>query len=298
MIYFNKITRLLSGTLLLSFFSSIAASQGTMLLRQPTLSKQHIVFVHGDDLWVVAREGGDARRLTTAVGAETSPKLSADGKWVAFTGQYDGNTDVYIVSVDGGEPKRLTWHPSPDVVQGWTSDGKSVYFTSPRETTPIANTKFFKVNVEGGTPEAFIIPFGSSGSFSEDGQHMAYQPYQFWDPEWRNYRGGQAQPIWIFNMKTQETIKTPRSDNERHTSPAWDNGILFFLSELDFANNVWSYNPQTKALKQLTFHKDFDVKNLAASNGQLVYEQSGQLHSLDLASGKTKLLEINMKGGS
>ncbi len=267
-----------------------------MLLRQPTLSKQHIVFVHGDDLWVVAREGGDARRLTSAIGAETSPKISADGKWVAFTGQYDGNTDVYIVPVDGGEPKRLTWHPSPDVAQGWTPDGKSVYFTSPRETTPIANTKFFKVNIAGGTPEALIIPFASSGSFSEDGQHIAYQPYQFWDPEWRNYRGGQAHPIWIFNTKTQETIKTPRSDNERHTSPVWDNGMLYFLSELDFANNVWSYIPQTKAVKQLTFHKDFDVKNLTASNGQLVYEQGGRLHGLDAASGKTKPLEISVKG--
>ncbi len=166
MIYFLKITRLLSCTIVLSFLTNIAIAQGTMLLRQPALSKQHIVFVHGDDLWVVAREGGDARRLTSAIGAETSPKISADGKWVAFTGQYDGNTDVYIVSIDGGEPKRLTWHPSADIVQGWTTDGKSVYFTSPRETTPIANTKFFKVNVSGGTPEAMIIPFASSGSFS------------------------------------------------------------------------------------------------------------------------------------
>ena len=179
MIYYPKISRLLSCTFLLSFITSLATSQGSMLLRQPTLSKQHIVFVHGDDLWVVAREGGDARRLTSAIGAETNPKLSADGKWVAFTGQYDGNTDVYIVPVDGGEPKRLTWHPSPDETQGWTPDGKSVYFTSPRETTPIANTKFFKVNVSGGTPEAMIIPFASSGGLSEDGQHMAYQPYRF-----------------------------------------------------------------------------------------------------------------------
>lgn len=292
----KKITRYFSGTLLFCFITMMASSQGTMLLRQPTLSKQHIVFVHGDDLWVVAREGGDARRLTTAIGAETNPKLSPDGKWVAFTGQYDGNTDVYIVPVDGGEPKRLTWHPSPDVVQGWTSDGKSVYFTSPRETTPIANSKFFKVDVTGGTPEAYTIPFASSGNFSEDGQFMAYQPYQFWDPEWRNYRGGQAQPIWIYNMKTGETVKTPRGDNERHTSPAWNNGMLYFLSELDFANNVWEYNPQTKAVKQLTFHKDFDVKNVAASNGQLVYEQGGYLRSLDIATGKTKQLEINVKG--
>ncbi|MES2330898.1 MAG: PDZ domain-containing protein [Bacteroidota bacterium] len=277
-------------------FANTVIAQGTMLLRQPTISKNHIVFVHGDDLWVVGREGGDARRLTTAVGAETSPKISPDGKWVAFTGQYDGNTDVYIMPIDGGEPKRLTWHPSPDIVQGWTPDGKSVYFTSSREGYPTANAKFFSVSIEGGTPEPMILPFGYAGSLSEDGQSMAFQPYSLWDPEWRNYRGGQAQPIWIFNMKTKETIKTVQGDRERQSCPVWDNGMLYFLSEQDFINNVWSYDPKTKAQKQLTFHKDFDIKNLSASNHTLVYEQGGLLHSLDLSSGKTKPLVINANG--
>ena len=279
----------------LLLMASVVLAQGTLLLRQPTASKQHIVFVHGDDLWIVGIEGGDARRLTTAIGAENNPKLSPDGKWVAFTGQYDGNTDVYLLSIDGGEPKRLTWHPSPDIVQSWTPDGKSIIFTSAREGYPTANTKFFKVNTTGGTPEALIIPFGWAGSLSADGL-MAYQPYSFWDPEWRNYRGGQAQPIWIFNMKTHETIKTIQGDKERHTAPAWDNGMLYFLSEQDYANNVWSYNPKTKAQKQLTFHKDFDAKNLTASSGVLIYEQGARLHKLDIASGKTRPLEINVKG--
>ena len=236
-------------------FTNTLPAQGTMLLRQPTISKDQIVFVHGDDLWVVGREGGDARRLTSAVGAETSPKFSPDGKWIAFTGQYDGNTDVYIIPVNGGEPKRLTWHPSPDIVQGWTPDGKFIYFTSGREASPIANTKFFKVSVDGGTPEALMLPFGFAGTLSEDGQTMAYQPSPLWDVEWRNYRGGQAQPIWMFNMKTKETVKTTQGDKERQSCPVWDNGILYFLSEQDFINNVWSFDPKTKVQKQLTFNK-------------------------------------------
>ncbi len=279
-----------------AIISLTATAQGTLLLRQPSVSKQHIVFVHGDDLWVVSLAGGDARRLTSAIGAENNPRISADGKWVAFTGQYDGNTDVYILSIDGGAPKRLTWHPSADLVQGWTTDGNKIIFTSDRMGYPTANTKFYTVSTSGGTPEPMIIPFGFVGSMSDDGSMMAYQPYRFWDPEWRNYRGGQAQPIWIFNMKTQETTKTIQGDKERHTAPVWDNGILYFLSEQDYANNVWSYNPKTKAQKQLTFHKDYDVKNLSASNGVLVYEQGARLHSLDIATGKTKPLTIHANG--
>jgi tricorn protease len=273
-----------------------AMAQGTLLLRQPSVSKDAIVFVYGDDLWVVGREGGDARRLTSAIGTESNPRISPDGKWVAFTGQYDGNTDVYLVPIEGGEPKRLTWHPSADLVQGWTPDGKKIIFTSAREGYPTANAKFFTVATTGGTPEAMIIPFGYAGSLNEDGTLMAYQPYQFWDPEWRNYRGGQAQPIWIFNLKTHETVKTVQGDRERQTAPVWDHGMLYFLSEQDFANNVWSYNPKTKEQKQLTFHSDFDAKNLSAYDGVLVYEQGARLHLLDLATGKTKPLVINVRG--
>jgi tricorn protease len=289
--------RKLQSLLMLLILAQLTQAQGTMLLRQPAASKDHIVFVHADDIWVVNRNGGDARRLTSAVGSETSPRISPDGKWVAFTGQYDGNSDVYIVPIDGGEPRRLTYHPGADVVQGWMPNGKAVYFTSGREGYPTVNTKFFTVPVSGGTPTAMVVPFGFVGSLSPDGKTMAYQPYSFWDPEWRNYRGGQAQPIWLFNMSTHETVKTVQGDKERHTAPVWNNGMLYFLSEQDYINNVWSYDPKTKQQKQLTFHKDFDVKNLtAAGDKSLVYEQGGYLHSLDLGSSKTSQLEIHVKG--
>ena len=276
--------------------SHFALAQGTMLLRQPDVSKDQIVFVHADDLWITGSDGGDARRLTSAVGTESNPKFSPDGNWIAFTGQYDGNTDVYLIPSKGGEPKRLTWHPSADLVQGWTPDGKSIYFTSGREGFPTATSKFYTISTAGGMAQPMILPFGFTGTLSEDGQQMAYQPSPLWDVEWRNYRGGQAQPIWIFNMKTRETVKTVQGDKERHSSPVWANGILYFLSEQDFINNVWSYDPKTKTQKQITFHKDFDIKNLAASNNTLVYEQGGYLHRFDLSSGKGKQLAINVAG--
>ena len=282
--------------IILIHLASYTQAQGTRLLRQPSASKEHIAFVHGDDLWITGINGGEARRLTSALGTETSPKISPDGNWVAFTGQYDGNTDVYVVPVQGGIPARLTWHPGADLVQGWYPDSKKIIFTSAMEGYPTANTKFFTISVNGGNSEAMILPFGFIGSLSEDGQYMAYQPYSFWDPEWRNYRGGQAQPIWIFNLKTQETIKTVQGNKERHTAPAWDNGIVYFLSEQDYINNVWSFNPKTKQQKQLSFHKDFDAKNLSAKNGKVIYEQGGYLHNLDIATGKTKQLDILVKG--
>lgn len=216
------------SSLALMLVTNMVMAQGTMLLRQPDLSKDQIVFVHGDDLWITGSDGGDARRLTSAVGTESNPKFSPDGNWIAFTGQYDGNTDVYLIPSKGGEPKRLTWHPSADLVQGWTPDGKSIYFTSGREGFPTATSKFYTISTVGGMAQPMILPFGFTGTLSEDGQQMAYQPSPLWDVEWRNYRGGQAQPIWIFNMKTRETAKTVQGDKERHSSPVWANGILYF----------------------------------------------------------------------
>ena len=286
--------------LILIFVTLICTSplfaDGTMLLRDPSVSDQHIVFVHANDLWVVDREGGEARRLTSSEGAETNPRISPDGEWVAFTGQYDGNSDVYIVPIIGGEPTRLTWHPGNDVVQDWTPDGESVIFMSGREGYPTANTTFFTVSVDGGTPEKMPIPFGFAGTISPDGTKMAYQPYRFWDPEWRNYRGGQAQPIWVFDMETHDFLQTPRTDRERHTSPVWIGNTIYYLSERDFANNVWSYNLDTEEEEQLTFHSDFDAKNLAAADDIIIYEQGGYLHSLDPETHETEQLVIHARG--
>lgn len=277
-------------------FSTAGIAQGTMLLRQPTLSAEHIVFVYANDLWIVGKDGGDARRLTSNEGQESQPHFSPDGKWIAFTAQYDGNTDVYLIPVEGGQPQRLTWHPGVDNVTGWTPDGESILFASGRESVPTRESKIYKISKKGGMEEALEIPRAVIGEISEDGKYMAYQQIGFWDPEWRNYRGGQAKPIWIVDMKTLALKQTPQTDNERHTDPVWLNNIVYLLSERDYANNVWSYNPASSELKQQTFHADFDVKSLDAGGGQVVYEQGGYLHILNPASGQSKKLVINVRG--
>lgn len=281
--------------LLVLLVPGLAGAQGTRLLREPTVSGEHIVFAHANDLWRVDREGGDAVRLTTHVGGEQAPHLSPDGRWVAFSGQYDGNTDVFLIPVEGGEPRRLTWHPGADVVSGWTPDGSSVLFRSGRDGVPTRISRFWTVATTGGMPEPLPIPQGHVGELSPDGRHMAYQEISFWDPEWRNYRGGQAQPISVVDLQDFSLRTTPRED-ERHTDPVWVEDVVFFLSERDWANNVWSWNPDTGELRQRTFHSDFDVKSLDAGGGVVVYEQGGWLHLLDPATDTARQLEIHVRG--
>lgn len=282
-------------TFLLMMIGQFSFAQGTRLLRQPSVAQNSIVFVYANDLWLVDRNGGDAKRLTTNSGGETNPHFSPDGKMIAFTGQYDGNGDVYVIPSTGGEPERLTYHPGNDIVTGWTPDGK-VLFTSTRKGTPTKESHFYTVATDGGMPEELPIPRAVEGEISDDGKMIAYQQISFWDPEWRNHRGGQAKPIWIVDLKTFELKETPRTDGERHTSPVWLDGVVYFLSERDFANNIWSFNPKTNDLKQVTFHSDFDVKNIDAGGGMIVYEQGSYLHLLDPKTGSAKQLTINVAG--
>jgi len=283
----------LAALLLLS--SVLASAQGTRLLRQPTLSADHIVFVYANDLWIVERDGEKARRLTSNEGAETNPHLSPDGKTVAFSAQYGGNTDVYTVPVEGGEPRRLTWHGGSDAVQGWTPDG-AVLFRSNREAAPTLLNRLYTIDMQGGLPQALDVRRAAYGELSADGRYLAYIPITFWDAEWRNYRGGQAQPIWIADLKNLSYQRTPRPTGERHLDPVWFKEKVYFISERDYTANVWSFDPKREELQQLTTHTQFDVKSLNAGPDALIYEQGGYLHLLDPASGSSQQLRIEVRG--
>ena len=282
---------LLLGGLLLGG-AACAAAQGTRLLRDPDVGPNGIVFAHANDLWLVGRDGGDARRLTSAEGAETDPVFSPDGKWIAFTGEYAGNADVFVVEANGGEPRRLTWHPGADVVQGWTPDGK-ILFQSGRGGQPTRLWQFYTVSLDGGYPQALALPQAYQGEMSADGRWIAYQEIGYWDPEWRNYRGGQAQPVAVVSTANWERRTAPWQ-GERQMAPVWLDGVVYYLSERDWASNVWSWNPRTGEEKQLTTHADFDVKSLGAGYGVVVYEQGGYLHELNGATGATRQLEIRV----
>src|SRR5579884_2632367 len=225
-------------------------TRGTRLLRQPTVSATQVAFAYAGDIWVAPKDGGDARRITTSPGVEQWPRFSPDGKSIAFSGEYAGNIDVYVVPAEGGDPKRLTWHPDADFVRGWTPDGKRVVFASGRASAPNPTPKLWTISVDGGLPAVMPMGLANRGMYSPDGARFAYQSVTFNDLEWRNYRGGQAQPIRILTLAGLDMAKVPWNGSV-DTDPVWLGDKVYFISDRDNLANVWSYDPATKAVAQV-----------------------------------------------
>jgi tricorn protease len=271
-------------------------SAQTRLLRQPTVSATQIAFAYANNIWVVDRAGGAARRLTSFQGQTLNPHFSPDGKAIAFTAEYGGNLDVYVVPAQGGEPRRLTWHPSPDLVEGWTPDGKAVLFASTRATwAPSGAPRFWTVPADGGVPEALPIPRAYQGKISPDGKRVAYRMNNSWDEERRNYRGGQNRPIWIVDLASYDLESPPWTDS-KDVDPAWVGNTVYFISDRDGVANVWSYDIGTKQLGEVTHFRDFDVKALDANAGAVVFEQAFQIHELDPKTGREHVVPITATG--
>ncbi len=277
--------------------SDLAIPDGpTKLLRSPSVSANRIAFTYAQNVWVVERAGGLARRLTSFQGQTANPRFSPDGKWIAFSAEYAGNQDVWVVSAEGGEPRRLTWHPGADVVQGWTPDGASIVFASGRATwAPSPATKFWTVPFAGGPEQPMPLPRAWQGRISPDGRKVAYRMNTSWDEERRNYRGGQNRPVWITDLATLATV-TPEWKDSKDIDPAWIGDRVVFISDRDGVANVWSCAADGKDVKELTHFRDFDVKSLDAGAGVVVFEQAGVIHELDPASGREHVVPITVRG--
>ncbi|HVP14508.1 MAG TPA: hypothetical protein VMS88_03125, partial [Terriglobales bacterium] len=191
----------LALSLLAAGAGSASALEECRLLRQPDIQGNTIVFVYAGDLWTVARTGGVARRLTSHEGLERFPRLSPDGRTVAFTAEYDGNVDAYTIPVEGGEPKRLTWHPAADQVTEWYPDGKSVLIRSTRASAPVRYDRFFRVPAAGGFEEMLALPMGGYASFSPDAKKIVYMYPQYDRRTWKRYQGGTSPDLWTYDFK-------------------------------------------------------------------------------------------------
>ena len=290
---------LLTASLLLSL-QLFAAAQGvdindTRLLAQPAISKTHIAFIYAGDLWVSDLDGKNVRRLTSDEGLEANPAFSPDGTLIAFTAQYDGNLDVYIVPITGGVPTRLTWHPGPDVVQGFTPDGSAVLFTSARAVFTGRYTQLFTVPVKGGIEQPLKLPNAFEATYSPDGARLAYNPIAPAFNQWKHYRGGLNSTIWLYNFGDNGTEKLPQPESRANdVDPMWLGDTIYFRSDRNGEFNLFSYNLKSKAIKQLTDHKDFPVLSASAGDGKIIYEQAGYLHTFDPKSGRSTKVTIGV----
>jgi len=292
--------KLLAGMFALavvSFFShSVAAESGhPLLLQSPTVSKTQIVFNYGGHLWIVSRDGGDARRLTSGAGEETVPSFSPDGTMVAFTGEYDGNRDVFVVQATGGVPRRLTYHPADELVRGWTPDGKNILFTSWGNSFRHNESQLYTVPVEGGFPTQLQVPIAAETSFSPDGTRLAYLPHIQWQRAWKRYHGGQTTPIWIADLKDSSIIKVPRDNSSDHY-PMWVGDTVYFLSDRNGPVSLFAYDTKTKQVTEALHSDGLDFKTASAGPDAIVIEQFGAIKLYDLSTHQAKNIPIRVSG--
>lgn len=282
--------------------AAFGAGGSLHLLQKPAMNKTVIVFSYGGDLWSVPRQGGVATRLTVGTGMETEAALSPDGNTIAFSGEYDGNVDVFSMPVTGGVPKRATYHPDADRVVGWTPDGKRILFRSNR----LSFSRFFQlytVSPDGGLPEVLPLPMATAGAYSPDGKHMVYAPVdggQFATSftnfvAWKRYRGGEASYLWTVNLADLSTEKIPRTDSN-DIYPMWIGDKIYFLSDRNGRMTLFSYDPKSKAVTELIKSTGKDINSASAGPGGIVYEQFGQIHIYDLATGAEHAVPIEIEG--
>ena len=276
----------------------------TKLLRFPDLHGDKVVFTYAGDLWTASAVGGPASRLTAHPGLELFAKFSPDGEQIAFTGQYDGDEQVYVIPSSGGEPRQLTYYPArgplPDrwgvdnQVYGWTPDGKSVLFRSMREGWTMSDTRLYTVPADGGLPKALPMPVSGGGTFSPDATKVLYSPLTRDFRTWKRYQGGWAQDLFIFDLATsavEPVAHSPRTERD----PMWIGEKIYFASDRTGTLNLFEFDRQTKAVKQLTTSTGHDVRwPSAGDGGRIVYELGGELHVLDTRTGRTRPIPITV----
>jgi tricorn protease len=291
----------LAAALIITLVPGLAHAQ-TKLLRYPDIHGDRGVFCYGADLWWAPANGGMAVRLTSHPGIEQFPKFSPDGKWIAFTGQYDGDEQVYVIPADGGMPRQLTFYPArgpgaprhgwDNQVMGWTRDGRHVLFNTQRDAGGAARRNLYTVPLAGGHEAPLPMYTAGAGDYAPEGDRIVYSPLFRDFRTWKRYEGGWAQDLWICDLKTlasENITNHPRTDRD----PMWIGAHIYFSSDRDGTLNLYRYDPATKHTEQVTRSTVWDVRWPSTDHsGRIVYEQDGELHVLALADGKSTKLAI------
>jgi len=279
------------------------------LMLFPDVFKDKIAFVYGGDIWLAASSGGTARRITADPGRELFPKFSPDGKWLAFTGQYDGNFNVYVMPSDGGQPEQLTFYqgeaqPLSDrmgvlnEVIGWTPDGKSVVFLSRRDASNGWTKRPYMVGVSGGLPKAMPMDEGGLLSYSPDGTKVAYNRVFRNFRQWKRYTGGLAQDITIYDLNNNVVDQVIPHTDYTDSFPMWHGNTIFFSSDRgpEHRLNLYSFDVGTKQVQQLTKFDQFDVMWPSLGPDSIIFENGGYLYTFDLETRQPKKLTIYLNG--
>ena len=272
-----------------------SAQTDARMLRYPAVSRTQIAFVYAGDIWLVAKAGGTAVRLTASPGEESFPRFSPDGAQVAYSASYDGNVDVFVIPSAGGEPRRLTYHPMTDRVVGWTPDGRRVLFASARESGRQRYNQFFTVGLDGGLPQKLPVPYGEFGTYSPDGRQFVYMPMSQDFRTWKRYRGGWSPDLWLFDLTTKSArnlTEHPANDAQ----PMWSGSSIYFISDrgVNERNNIWSLDVSNGRMRQVTQFDEFDITFPSMGPDGIVFQAGGRLYFLDVASGKEREVPVRV----
>lgn len=291
-------------TFTLVFLTAFAQNDEARLLRFPAIYDNTVVFTYAGNLYSADIADGKAFKLTNdPQGFEMFARFSPDGSQIAFTGQYDGNTEVYLMPAQGGEPKRLTYTATlsrddvsdrmgpNNVVMTWTPDGKNVLYRSRKESFDAFKGQLYSVSIDGGLSEKIPLSTGSWCSFSPDGNLMAVNRVFREFRTWKYYKGGMADDIWVFNPETG-VIENVTNNVSQDVFPMWFGEKIFFCSDRDRTMNVFCYNTATKETHKVTNFDFYDVKFPSAGNKKIVFENGGYLYTLDPVTEKTEKLTI------
>jgi len=260
--------------------------------RYPSIGGGTIVFASEGDLWKVPAAGGTAMRLTAYEGEEKFPRVSPDGKWIAFTAQYEGNDDVYVMSSSGGEPQRITYHPLPDQALGWTAEGE-VLFRSRRDT-PHNDYRVYTIPREGGIPKLIPLEPAAWISFEPKGKRLAIQKIGLEFHNWKRYKGGEAEQIYVGTLQPLAFTEVTKYDG-KDAFPMWAvDGRIYFVSDRWGRPNLASMNPDGSDVKRLTNFQDYDVRWPSMGGGKIVFQHKMDLWTYDLSSGKSEPVSLQL----
>ncbi len=296
----------LFSALMVIIFAATAFAQEEVarLLRFPTIHGEQVIFSYAGDLYTVAKTGGIARQLTNDDGYEMFAKFSPNGKLVAFTGQYDGNTEVYLMPAEGGIPQRVTYTATlsrddlsdrmgpNNIVMTWKDD-EDLVFRSRKKSFNSFVGQLFEVSKDGGLSTVLPLPNGGFCSFSPDKKKLAYNQVFREFRTWKYYKGGMADEIWIYDFDSKQTINATNNDAQ-DIFPMWHGDVIYFLSDRDRIMNLFSYNTKTNETKKLTNYDKYDIKFPSLGDNAIVYENGGYLYFYNLQSETPTRIDVKI----